>query len=153
MKARDYGAVFLELIQDYCQKHAIVENMPGPATKSPKKVVNKNDNEPSSGRQLSVARDFNAGSNLEQLAEQYDVTIGTIINHLVKYSSEGNALRGADDLLNSLQVTPLLQAEVFTAFDEEGTELLKPVFTRMNESVSYDDLKILRLIYMTKSNR
>ena len=42
--------------------------------------------------------------------------------------------------------------DVFAAFDQEGTEFLKPVYTRLNSTVNYDDLKILRLIYLNNKN-
>jgi hypothetical protein len=36
----------------------------------------------------------------------------------------------------------------FSAFDEIGPDLLKPIFDALNGSVNYDELRILRLLYL-----
>ena len=90
------------------------------------------------------------GKSLQQLADHFEVTIGTIINHLIKYSSEGNTLKITADLTQFDLSSTINKEVIFVAFDEEGTEFLKPVYSRLNGTVSYEDLKILRLIYMIK---
>jgi hypothetical protein len=57
-------------------------------------------------------------------------------------------LRKPQELQSLAASTPLMQQAVFEAFDQLGIEFLKPVFDRLNGAVNYDDLKILRLIYM-----
>jgi hypothetical protein len=40
------------------------------------------------------------------------------------------------------------QQAAFAAFEELGPMLLKPVFDKLNGVLNYDDLKVLRLIYL-----
>jgi len=37
---------------------------------------------------------------------------------------------------------------VFKAFDQVGSDMLKPVHEKLNGAVNYDELKILRLCYL-----
>ena len=152
VKAREYGDIFLKLIQDYCNKHGITENFPESTNKKSSQDASSSVPNSSTGKHISVAREFNAGKSLQQLTEQYGVTIGTIINHLVKYSSEGNSLKISADLMQFNLSAAINLEDVFAAFDQEGTEFLKPVYTRLNSTVNYDDLKILRLIYLINKN-
>jgi hypothetical protein len=55
-----------------------------------------------------------------------------------------------DEIL-ALSTQPADQKKaVFKAFDQCGTEYLKPVFDRLNGVVSYDDLNILRLYHLAR---
>lgn len=45
--------------------------------------------------------------------------------------------------------TPEQQRSVFAAFDELGTQYLKPVFEHLNGALQYDELKLLRLSYLS----
>jgi hypothetical protein len=58
-------------------------------------------------------------------------------------------LRAGEDLRSLTSVSPERQGAVFAAFDELGTAYLKPVFDKLNGALKYDDLKILRLLYLT----
>jgi hypothetical protein len=57
-------------------------------------------------------------------------------------------LRNGEDLHKLASATPEQQRAAFNAFDELGTTYLKPVFEQLNGEVNYDELKILRLIYL-----
>jgi hypothetical protein len=82
--------------------------------------------------------------------ERYTVTAGTIIDHLVRFAAAGNTLRNGDELQLLTSTSPILQKAVFDVFDEVGTDFLKPAFDRLNGTVNYEDLKILRLIYLSR---
>jgi hypothetical protein len=74
--------------------------------------------------------------------------VGTILDHLARYLAAGNALRKDSDLPSLSSATPDQQQTVFTAFDELSPTYLKPVFDKMNGALNYDELKILRLMYL-----
>ena len=80
--------------------------------------------------------------------ESYDVQVWTIIDHLTKYVSEGNPLRNKQAILARSSLGPAEQEAVIAAFTVEGADRLKPVFDRLYEAVSYDELKILRLYFL-----
>ena len=143
-KARQYGETFLELIREYCQKHNIVEKTrPAPPKRESKSEAGQ--------RTTQVGEAYNAGENVQNLMTRYAVTLATIIDHLVKYSAAGNPLRKDDELLALSPISPMLQKAVFEAFAEVGTDFLKPAFDRLNGAVHYDDLKILRIVFLSRS--
>jgi ATP-dependent DNA helicase RecQ len=141
VKARQYGEPFLEVLRDYCRKHNLPEKTK--ETRRPK--------EDSGRRSEMVAEAFNAGESLTALMERYHVTIDTILKHLTSYVEAGNVLRRAEELLALSSAPPDRQAAAFAAFEELGTALLKPVFDKLNGTLNYDELKILRLCFLSQS--
>jgi ATP-dependent DNA helicase RecQ len=144
VKARQYGQAFLEVLQDYCQKH----NLPEKIKKTKEGRRSKDD---SGRRYVMVAEAFNAGESVTGLMEHYHVTAGTILDHLARYAEAGQPLRHAEELLSFSSASPDQQSAAFAAFDELGTALLKPVFDRLNGTINYDELKILRLCFLGRN--
>ena len=140
VKARQYGPAFLEVLQDYCGKHKLAEKV--------KQVRRSKDD--SGRRYVMVAEAFNAGESLADLAARYTVTPATILGHLDRYLAAGNKLNRADEILALSCASPDQQAAAFGAFAELGTDLLKPVFDKLNGSLNYDELKILRICYLSQ---
>ena len=138
VKLRQYGEPFLEVLRAYCEKHKLSET----PKESPRE---KSD---SSRRYVLVAEAYNAGDTVQSLMEHYRVTAGTILDHLTRYLAAGKQLRNGADLVAFTSATPEQQQAAFATFDELGTVFLKPVFDRLNGMLSYEDLKILRLLYM-----
>jgi hypothetical protein len=64
---------------------------------------------------------------------------------------EGFALR-CDEIFALSTLTADEKNAAIKAFDQCGSEYLKPVFDVLNGAVSYDDLKILRLYYLIKND-
>ena len=98
-----------------------------------------------------VAEAYNSGDSVAGLMERYHVTVDTVLKHLTSYVEAGNTLRRADELLALSIASPDQQAAAFAAFDELGTTLLKPVFDKLNGTINYDDLKILRLCFLSQN--
>jgi ATP-dependent DNA helicase RecQ len=141
VKARQYGEAFLEVLRSYCQKHALPEKIK--ETRRPK--------DDSGRRYVLVAKAFNAGESVTALMERYHVTAGTILDHLARYAEAGHKLRQAEELLALSSASPDQQAAAFAVFAEVGTALLKPVFDKLNETLNYEELKILRLCYLSQN--
>ena len=99
-------------------------------------------------RYVAVGEAYNAGESIETLMKRYGVTADTILNHLARFIMAGNPLRTAEDLMSLSKLSPDQQQKVFMAFDELGADMLKPIFDKLNASVNYDELKILRLCYL-----
>ncbi len=144
VKARQYGEPFLEVLRDYCQKHNLPEK-----TKAAKEPRHSKDG--TGQRSEMVAKAFNSGESLAALMERYHVTVDTVLKHLTTYVEDGNTLRRADDLLALSTSSPDRQSAAFAAFDELGTARLKPVFDKLNGTINYDDLKILRLCFLSQN--
>ena len=144
-KFADYGAIFIDLIQAYCRPLRLQEKRreSRAATGTGRESVAKL-------RHVEVGELYNEGRTIPELMEQYHIQQGTILDHLARYRMEGNPLRRGDEFLAMLHIPLQQQLEVLKAFEEQGSQALKPVFDRMNGLVSYDDLKILRLHYLIR---
>ena len=139
VKLNQYGEAFLEVIKAYCQKKGLKEKQ--------KEVLRpKND---SGRRYVFVGEAYNAGESIQSLMERYQVQASTIVNHLVRFAAAGNPLRNGDELQLLTSTSPDQQQAAMQAFDELGTAFLKPVFDKLEGTIDYDELKILRLLYLS----
>ena len=138
VKLRQYGQPFLDVIVPYCEKHGLKENR--------KETVREKSD--SSRRYVIVSEAYNAGETVQSLMERYHVTVGTILDHLARYLAAGHALRRDNDLQSLLAAAPEQQEAAFAAFDELSPAFLKPVYDKLNGILDYDDLKILRMLYL-----
>jgi ATP-dependent DNA helicase RecQ len=138
VKSRQYGDVFLDVIKTYCEKHELREKQ--------KEIVREKSD--SGRRYVMVSEAYNAGESVQGLMERYHVTAGTILDHLMRYLAAGNKLRNDNNLQALTSATPEQQQASFVAFDELSPTFLKPVFDKLNGALNYDDLKILRMLYL-----
>jgi len=141
VKLNQFGGAFLAVIKAYSEKHGLKEKR----KESPREKSDSN------RRYVIVAEAFNTGETVEDLMRKYGVAIATILDHLSRYLAAGNTLRKDSDLASLASSTPDQQQAVFAAFDEIGTMALRPVFDKMNGALTYDELKILRLMYLIAS--
>ena len=81
---------------------------------------------------------------------RFQVKLSTIIDNLAKYFADGNRLESGDELRAHVSAPDEVQQIVFKTFEELGIERLKPVFDRLEGRASYDDLKILRILYVNR---
>ena len=149
VKAGRYGQIFLKVIRAYCQERRLVEKVK-PSSGRPERPAPAGRSSLKGGRTLEVAQAYNDGQTIEQLMEAYGVSRGTILDHLANYALEGNSLRPGEDLLALSALRPELQNAALRAFRELGGKILKPVYERLGGTVTYDELKIMRLIYLSE---
>ena len=138
-KLDKYGSRFLKLIRDYCGEYDIKER--------PKKVSARPSRKSKRRRHHQVGESFNEGQSIEELTRQFSVKPGTIIQHLEKYSLEGNSLR-IDGITEAITLTKEQQDIVLRVFEKEGNGMLRPAYDALDASVSYDELRLMRLYYM-----
>ena len=138
VKLHQYGDAFLETMKVYCEKHGLKEKK--------KEIIREKTD--TNRRYVIVAEAYNAGETVQNLMNRYGVTAGTILDHLTRYLSAGNSLRRGDDLQALTTVPAEQQQAIFIAFDELSPAYLKPVFDKLNGTLNYDELKILRMMYL-----
>jgi ATP-dependent DNA helicase RecQ len=138
VKYERYGEDFLTIIKEYSSKNKLEEKYKTPMR----------DKESAGGRSITVGEAYNAGETIEALMVRYNVSADTILNHLTKFMTAGNPLRSSGDLLSLSKLSPDQQQKVFQAFDELGADMLKPIHEKLNGTINYDELKILRLCYL-----
>jgi len=144
VKLRQYAGAFLEVIQPFCEEYGLADQTKeGENRKTPPRE--KSD---AGRRYVFVGEAYNAGESIAALMDRYHVTAGTIVDHLARFAAAGNPLK-AGDLHTLATTTPDEPSAVFQAFDELGAAYLKPVFEKLEGKIDYDELKILRLIYLS----
>ncbi|MBX2975863.1 MAG: DNA helicase RecQ [Ignavibacteriaceae bacterium] len=142
VKFQQYGKIFLALIKLYCVEYKITGQREQIKLQ---KIKERAETKP---RHIEIGDAFNDGLSINDLVKKFDIKQGTILSHLYKYLLEGFDLR-VDGLQKLSKVTQDVQKKIFTEFSREGTDKLKPIFDKYNDVVSYDDLHLLRIIYLT----
>ncbi|MCA9929307.1 MAG: helix-turn-helix domain-containing protein, partial [Anaerolineales bacterium] len=144
-KLEKYAEQFLPIIEAYCDQHGIREKK----KESVSKPITPRVQTGLGNRTEEVIALYNAGQSVPELVAQFAVKQSTVINHLWKGVQDGRELRPT----NFLQLTNLTneqQDQAFTAFTEHGTDRLRPIFDALHETVTFDDLHVLRLHYILK---
>jgi len=134
-KYEAYGTEFLEIIRDFTKGNHHKKS--SDSERKPKYIL--------------ISEQFNSGKSLAELEEQYQLKRSTILAYLLKYLKLGNKL-----LVNNLDDVRVNESDriiINKYFKEYGTEILSPLFQKLNERVSYDDLHILRIKYFSDSNK
>jgi ATP-dependent DNA helicase RecQ len=149
VKLDKFGDLFLQVIVPYCKKHKIAEK--ARETVSAKREKAAKSAESGLGmRTTLIGEAYNDGASLADLMERYQLKVGTVIDHLTRYALAGNRLRNGAEFQSLTSTSPDDQQAALTAFEELGEEYLKPVFDKLGGRVNYDELKILRLCYLSQ---
>lgn len=145
VKLARYGPVFIPLIQDYCRQHDLSEQPKsgGTRTAAPRAAARPEQKR----RHIQIGEAVNAGQSLAEVMAEFSLQQRTVIEHLERYQQEGHGLREAG-YLSLVSVPPDLQQRALDAFEQFGTERLRPVFDALEEQVTFDDLRLLRLHYL-----
>ncbi|NOX64582.1 MAG: RecQ family ATP-dependent DNA helicase, partial [Chlorobi bacterium] len=141
-KLKRYGNIFLAEIIKYCKINNITEKL------TAKHRIRKRSTLKGK-RFIEVGEAYKQCSNFDELINRFNVQPNTIISHLATYVREGNKI-DPDMLLKLIDTDERKQKEVFIAFEKLGANSLKPIFDELEETVSYDDLHILRICFLTK---
>ena len=140
-KLRRYGEIFLGEIKSYCSQKGLKE-------KEKRSYGEKSDK---NRRYMIVGEMYNAGESIESLSERYQVQASTILNHLARFSAAGHPLKNGNGLQSQTSLPAQAQEKIIAAFEELGTDFLKPVFEKLHGEISYEELKVMRLIALSKS--
>jgi ATP-dependent DNA helicase RecQ len=145
VKLEKYGSIFLKIIQEYCRSHQFEER------KKISTTVKRNYESVSRPRHIVIGEAYNSGQSIPDILAAFNIKQDTALSHLYRYLQEGYEIRSDDDLLALSALPATYKARVVKAFEKKGPEFLKPVFDALNGEISYDELKILRLHYLSKN--
>lgn len=144
-KLESYGMTFLTIIKNYVKNNDVKQ-------KSAKQTTRIRKSSLDDPRHRVVAKSYNDGSSITELAEEYNVQEQTIINHLARFTNEGNKVR-LDGLLENVTIDKSNQKKVFSEFDKNGTVTMKNIFEKFNGEISYNELHLLRVIYLNNHKK
>ncbi len=137
-KLKKYAAQFLPIIVQYCQENQLQEK------RRPISCQTSN----TDSRRREVVAAYNDGQTVAEIAQVYGVKEKTIINHLWKSILDGQALRPGG-FRHLSQLPSSTQERILGAFSELGSDYLRPIFDYMEGAVTYDELHLLRLHFVT----
>lgn len=139
-KYEKYGQSFLDVIIAYCEEQEIEERVKFVNRRSALAVA-----EP---KFKKVAEKYNQGRSIDELAEIYQISQGTVIGHLEEYVRAGYHLEDIAKIEDHLNVSVEQQIAAYLAFERLGLEYLRPIFEELKEAVSYDQIRLLRMCYI-----
>jgi ATP-dependent DNA helicase RecQ len=143
-KVEQYGPHFLSVIQAYCEKKGINPERGRPAVPLSRGSLM------GQKRTDHIWDQFQAGKSIRFIATELALTEKTIFSHLQKAFLSGRPLR-LEGLMEGSTLSEPDRKRVLEAFDEFGTDRLKPVFEHCSQEISYDHLHLWRLIYQVKN--
>ncbi len=141
-KFESYGETFISIIKKYVSQN----NIPINETRPRAKVNSIASTKP---KYMIVSEFYNEGKPIDKLAKEFGVQERTIIQHLFKYANEGNTIR-TNELIERINLSEKYHQKVFDAFEKNGVFPLRTIFDLFEGSVSYDDLQLLKLVYINK---
>ncbi len=147
VKQEKYGPLFLDIIREYCRSHQIEEH-PKPIREKPPEIS------PTIGkrRHVLVGELFNSGQTVSRIMGDFNIKRDTVLNHLFNYFQEGHHIVESDEFLSLSTVSPEQKGFILDRFEASGIERLGPVFDALDGKVDYEELKILRLYYVSRKS-
>ena len=146
VKSEKYGSIFLEIVKEYCRAHNIEER-----PKPKKKGTGPKAGSTRKRRHEVIGELFNSGQPIGKIMVHYGIKQDTVLNHLFKYMQEGHRLESGG-LLALSTISSDRKKQVLECFERLGAEFLKPVSHSLKGEISYEELKILRLYYLSRAN-
>ncbi len=148
-KLEKYGTAFLLEISRYCRERGLTEKSRTAKEAAAGKLPLA---EPAlTPKTLLITEAFNGGKSVSDLARELEITPRTIFEHLYKSARQGRVLR-AEGILENSYLDPLERSAALAAFEKLGADFLKPVFEALQAKVSYDELQVLRLYFLSLQN-
>ncbi|GAC28648.1 DNA helicase RecQ [Brumicola pallidula] len=146
-KLLKYAELFLSIIVDFCVQHDLHEIAnKQTASSQVKKEIAKSSSVGSKTKE--VVEQFENGRSVADLSLLLKVKDNTIYSHLYKYAQLGNKLVEPQRLIQEAKLTQEQVQEGIAAFEEHGSERLKPVFEALGEDIKYEQLHLLRAFYL-----
>ena len=144
-KLKDLGAIFIGLIKEYCEEHEVIVppriNQVRSSVRRKKKTKKQTKRAVSNlSRYETTFQMIQAQKSILEIASVQGVTEGTIGNHIEKLNESGREME-IDYLLDRS-----LRVKIGQAFEACGDVALRPVYDYLKEEVSYDDIRLGRII-------
>ena len=141
-KQEKYGAAVCRQIRDYSEQNELKTDLLPVAQTASKPVRRPTTKKPSSSPKLSAAADvyfelFDEGLTRDEVALQLDRAASTVSQYLVRYIE----VRRIDDAATWIDRNVIQKVEEAAA--EHGTARLKPIFDTLDQTVTYDDIRIV----------
>lgn len=139
-KLKRYGLKFLEVIINYTGRKNIEKKII---------VKRKNNTSANTKRYIEIGGLYNSCNSFEELESKLNLKRNTIISHITTFVREGNKIN-TNKLISLLKANKENQQKAIISFKENGADYLSSIYEELNQTVSYDDLHILRICYLNE---
>lgn len=146
-KAQKYGKVFLGIIEEYVRSHEIevarIKKLVELEKQNQRANLVKTQSTkfaPRYSHKLTYEL-YQAGRNIDEIADERDLTRMTVENHLIKCAQEGMEIRFEDFIPREYE------AQIMGAIEKCGIDLLKPIKEYLPEEITYTMIKFAILKY------
>lgn len=143
-KMAQYGSKFLEVIRQYAGPRDIPEQgIPDPSRPTRKTTTLR----AITDTVAESVRMYKDGADLGQIAQVRNLAMGTILQHLEKALEQGAELD-----LSRINTLPQERFDlIVNTFKQAHTTLLTPIYERLEGSVSYDEIRLVKLVLKAKN--
>lgn len=144
VKVEKYADLFLPIIQHYCQEHGFQEKSKKPVSTGTLKPAPSRVS--AGSRAWETGQRFCAGDSIPTLMHAWDVKRQTILTHLATYIHEGHTLP-VEQLRTESSLPVSTQNQILHLFENQGDVALRPIYDALEQTVPYDELHLMRMIY------
>jgi len=134
LKLQKYGADFLEVVMDYCDRNNLTSRI---SLKTPKHETKKRTKRDASGQTTyAVSLDmFKSGLSIPEIAESRGMAVSTVETHLVRFIPSGEVI--LDDLVHVDKIEAIREAII--RFNSGGA--VAPVKEFLGDNYSYGEIR------------
>ena len=137
VKLNTYGQTFLDAIQEHCSAESIETDVDWKKGLDGQSVKSRTSRASGTGTKSITYPLLREGRPLEEIAERAEITMGTVVSHLLDLMQD-EPISSIDGWL------PLeLQKRILSAADTVGREKLKPIFEHLEQAVPYEQIRLM----------
>jgi hypothetical protein len=144
-KLERYGDTFLGVIVDYCRERGLAERAKSAAVETRQARV------PTGGRprREQVTEMYLQGQSAEGISQTLGIQWNSVMFYLWQSVLDGVKLN-AEAILSQSKLSEAERDRVFQAFADLGITRLQPIYEALQEQITYEELHIPRLYYVTR---
>ena len=135
MKLLDFGDIFTTRIKEFCNQHELESNYQTNPTANRK--ASKRDPNELSASEVKAFACFAEGLSLEETAAKMERALSTTSGYLTTY------IRHLEISDPSTWVSTENVQKIEVAMDELGSAPLRPIFVKLEEKISYEEIRIV----------
>jgi len=137
VKLNAYGRTFLEVIQEHCKAASVEMNIDWKKGSEDQLTRPRSARLGGTGTKSITYPLLREGKSLEEIAERAEITVGTVVSHLLDLMQD-EQIASIDNWLPIEQ-----QKRILAAANAVGREKLKPIFEHLEQSVPYEQIRLM----------
>jgi ATP-dependent DNA helicase RecQ len=145
-KIKKFASEFIPLIVTHCENNNLAEQPKSGGARAVETAAPQLTGSLHKKRWQDVGEAVAGGASIADVVTRFGVKEGTVMANLATFLEAGGQL-SPEALQQESSLTVDDQQAVFDAFDQLGDEALRPIFDAFEGRHSYDELRLLRLVF------